>query len=173
MWMWAVRCRQLARGPSQAAAAQDVDVQVVDGLASIRSIVDHNPVAISQTCSFGYFLGRHHQVAQQLVEKEHRLIKMWNAFNLWVLMFRNKCQTQTGAPNLASSVITLGLQGNMMFVLERISDSTSEGHSLKDFIALFFFYLKFKCIISLWKKIIFNQMAAKKTQIISFISLKK
>lgn len=74
LWMWTGRCRQLARGPSQAAAAQDVDVQVVDGLASIWSIVDNNPVAIGQTRIFGYFPGRHHQVAQQLVDKEHKRI---------------------------------------------------------------------------------------------------
>lgn len=47
-------------------------MQVVNRLASIWSIVDHNPVALSQTCIFGYFPGRHHQVAQQLVDKEHK-----------------------------------------------------------------------------------------------------
>lgn len=62
---------QLAGGPLQAATTQDVDVQVVDGLASVRPVIDHNPVAIGQTCVFGELPCRHHQVAQQLVDTEH------------------------------------------------------------------------------------------------------
>lgn len=66
--MQTVRWQKLARGPSHAAAPQYVDVQVVDRLTSIWSIVDNNPVAFCQTRIFGHFPGRHHQVAQQLVD---------------------------------------------------------------------------------------------------------
>lgn len=75
-WRQKTRRRELAGGPSQAATSQDVDVQVVDRLASIWSIVDYNPVAIGQTRVFGNFLCRHHQVAQQLVDTEHKHITL-------------------------------------------------------------------------------------------------
>lgn len=159
LWMWTVRHRQLARGPCQAAAAQDVDVQMVDRLASIRSIVDHNPVAISQTCIFGYFPGRHHQVAQQLVDKEQKRITLWNVFNIWLFRLRNKCETRTCEPNLASSVTILGPQGNIILLARAatIIQHIRRWRSLKNIITtVLVYYLNFKCIISLGKKFISN-----------------
>lgn len=58
---------ELAGWPSHGAPSQDVDVEMVDRLASILSIVHHDPVAFSQTLVFGDFLCYQHQVAQQLV----------------------------------------------------------------------------------------------------------
>lgn len=159
--MWTFGCKQLARGPTQGAAAQDVDVQVVNRLASIRSIVDHNPVAFSQTRVFGYFPGCYHQVAQQLVDKEHKRIMLWNVFNILVLRLRNDSQTRTCGPNFTCSIITLGPQNNIILLLEQaaaIIQHVRRGHSLKEIIiTLLFYYLNFKCIVSLWKKLNFNQ----------------
>lgn len=70
-WIWTgwleAGPQELAGWPSHGAPSQDVDVEMVDRLASIRSIVHHDPVAISQTLVFGDFLRYQHQVAQQLV----------------------------------------------------------------------------------------------------------
>lgn len=58
--------QELAGWPRHGAPSQDVDVEMVDRLASIRSIVHHDPVAIIQTLVLGDFPCYQHQVAQQL-----------------------------------------------------------------------------------------------------------
>lgn len=54
----------LAGGPLHPASSQDVDVDVVDRLASIGSIVDDDPVTFSKTCLLSTLFGNYHQVAQ-------------------------------------------------------------------------------------------------------------
>lgn len=61
----------LAGGPVHRASSQDVDVDVVDRLASIRSIIHDNPVAFSQARVLSTLLCNYHQVAQQLREREN------------------------------------------------------------------------------------------------------
>lgn len=59
-----------ARWPPQWAPPQDVDVEVVDGLASIWSVIDDNPVALRQTRLLSTFPCNYQQVAQQLKDTE-------------------------------------------------------------------------------------------------------
>lgn len=55
----------LARGPGHLSTPQDVNMDVVDRLPSIWSIIDNNSVAIGQTCLLSTLLGNNHQVTQQ------------------------------------------------------------------------------------------------------------
>ncbi len=48
----------LARGPVHLAAADDVQVQVVDGLAAVGPVVDHHTVALAQTLLLGHLGSR-------------------------------------------------------------------------------------------------------------------
>lgn len=61
----------LARGPLHPASTQDVDVDVVDRLASIWPIVNDDPVAFFQARIFSTFFCDDHQVAQQLRHREN------------------------------------------------------------------------------------------------------
>lgn len=62
--------RKLAGGPPHYASTQDVDVNVVDRLASIRSVIDDDPVAFSQASLLSTLLCNNHQVTQQLRKRE-------------------------------------------------------------------------------------------------------
>lgn len=68
---------RLAGGPLHYASTQDVDVDVVDRLASIRSIIDDDPVAFSQASLLSNLLRNYHQVAQQLVDRERMNQLQW------------------------------------------------------------------------------------------------
>merc|ERR1719447_56281 len=56
----------LARGPVQLPASKDVDVQVVDRLAPIHSIVDDHSIALFKTLFLGNFPGSEHEVTQKV-----------------------------------------------------------------------------------------------------------
>lgn len=68
--------QRLARWPPQRAPTQDMDVDVVDGLASIWSVIDDNPVALRQAGLFSTFPCNYQQVAQQLKYTEFMDVKM-------------------------------------------------------------------------------------------------
>lgn len=59
-------CGQLAGGPAQLASAHHVDVDVVDGLATVGPVVQDQPVALGQADLLGTLLGHYHHVAQEL-----------------------------------------------------------------------------------------------------------
>jgi len=60
------RCsKNLSWRPGHGASAQQVDVQMFDGLAAIRAGVDHQTVAIGQMLFFGDLTGCQQQMAQQ------------------------------------------------------------------------------------------------------------
>lgn len=59
------RC-SLAGGPPHCASTQDMEMDVVDRLTSVLSIVDDNPVAFGQARLLSTLLCDYHQVAQQL-----------------------------------------------------------------------------------------------------------
>lgn len=58
--------RRLTGGPTHAASTEDVDMDVVDRLTSVRSVIDDNPVAFRQARLLSTLLRNYHQVAQQL-----------------------------------------------------------------------------------------------------------
>lgn len=62
--------KRLAGGPLHPAATQDVDVDVVDWLASVCPVVDDNPVAFGQARCLSTLLSNYQQVAQQLGDRE-------------------------------------------------------------------------------------------------------
>lgn len=55
-WMVRAERRRLAGRPTHLASTQDVDVDMVDRLASVLSVIDDNPVAFRQTRVFGALL---------------------------------------------------------------------------------------------------------------------
>lgn len=64
----------LTGGPAHTASTKDMDVDVVDGLASIWSIVDDESVSFSQACILSALFCNEHHVAQQLRGRENDLM---------------------------------------------------------------------------------------------------
>ncbi len=58
--------RRLGGRPAQLAAADDVQVQVVNALTSVLAVVDDDPESFSESLLFGHLLGHNHQVSKQL-----------------------------------------------------------------------------------------------------------
>lgn len=81
--------RRSARGPLHAAAAQDVNVDVVDRLAAVGTVVDDDPVAFGQARLCSAFFGHDQQVAQELtgevVDRVH-VVKQQHKHCIWSYM---------------------------------------------------------------------------------------
>lgn len=98
---------RLAGGPLHLASTQDVDVQVVDRLASIWSIIDDDPVASVQAFFLSTCFCNHDQVAQQLVDAEDEYITL-----------KLKCTVNTVYPHLITNIC-----GRTQLLIKRVKGS--------------------------------------------------
>lgn len=69
-WMVGAGSGALARRPPHTAPTENVDVDVVHRLASVRPIVDDNPVAFGKAGILSTLLCNNQHVAQQLRETQ-------------------------------------------------------------------------------------------------------
>lgn len=67
---------RLSRGPTHLAPTQDMQMDVVDRLAAVWSIIDDNPIAVFQASIFSQLLCNQRQVAQQLADRMNWLDKV-------------------------------------------------------------------------------------------------
>lgn len=69
-WMVGAGSWALARGPPHTAPTENVDVDVVHRLASVRPIIDDDPVAFGQAGILSTLLCNNQHVAQQLTDTQ-------------------------------------------------------------------------------------------------------
>lgn len=150
--VWAGR-RGLTGGPLHYASPQDVDVDVVDGLASVRPVVDYDPVAARQSRILSALLCNYHHVAQQLRDRgrinEWQLCVYKHVPGLQCLVVSlvtdksakvgsNNC-TRAGTnnhPYLGIAILRFGQLNNWLFwdnedVSGSLGRNIREGHTLK------------------------------------------
>lgn len=87
-----------AWGPTHLTPTQNVEMDVVDRLASVLSVIDHDPEAVAQAGILGTFLCNQHQVAQQLEEKKNEIVAQNLKYNGNVMAIRTT-NRQTAPPS--------------------------------------------------------------------------
>lgn len=70
----------LTRGPLQLSLAQEMQMQMVDGLGTIRAVIDNHSESLVQALLFGHLAAHQQQMAEQCAIVVGRLGQLGNGF---------------------------------------------------------------------------------------------